>query len=136
MPSSSDTNTLFSPRFSLTSTQLSTRLTALLSPNGVMGVVDFYVQSRVDVSFRNYTGGLIDRHVNFLGRTFWRAWFDVDRVALEPGRRDYLEYRFGTVLVRQLPKRYLGLDSVLHLARLSQEAFLLDQSPPRDRGAD
>lgn len=63
-----------------------------------MGVVDFYVQSKVDVSFRNYTGGLVDRHVNFLGRTFWRAWFDIDRVGLEPSRRDYLEYRFGTVL--------------------------------------
>ncbi|KAI0546465.1 hypothetical protein F4679DRAFT_410210 [Xylaria curta] len=73
-------------------------LASLLAPNGVLGVVDFYVQSRVDVSFRNYTGGLIDRHVNFIGRTFWRAWFDIDRVALEPGRRDYLEYRFGTVI--------------------------------------
>ncbi|KAI1267570.1 hypothetical protein F5Y18DRAFT_306216 [Xylariaceae sp. FL1019] len=73
-------------------------VSSLLGPGGVIGVVDFYVQSQVDVSFRNYTGGLIDRHVNFLGRTFWRAWFDIDRVALEPGRRDYLEYRFGTVL--------------------------------------
>ncbi|KAJ2989864.1 hypothetical protein NUW58_g3249 [Xylaria curta] len=73
-------------------------LPSLLAPNGILGVVDFYVQSRVDVSFRNYTGGMIDRHVNFIGRTFWRAWFDIDRVALEPGRRDYLEYRFGTVL--------------------------------------
>ncbi|KAI1177325.1 hypothetical protein F4777DRAFT_596729 [Nemania sp. FL0916] len=71
---------------------------SLLAPNGIVGVVDFYVQSKVDISFRNYTGGQIDRHVNFLGRTFWRAWFDIDRVALEPGRRDYLEYRFGTVL--------------------------------------
>ncbi|TRX94995.1 hypothetical protein FHL15_004080 [Xylaria flabelliformis] len=73
-------------------------LALLLASNGILGVVDFYVQSRVDVSFRNYTGGLIDRHVNFIGRTFWRAWFDIDRVALEPGRRDYLEYRFGTVI--------------------------------------
>ncbi|KAI0474065.1 hypothetical protein GGR56DRAFT_563340 [Xylariaceae sp. FL0804] len=73
-------------------------LSSLLAPHGLIGVVDFYVQSQVDVSFRNYTGGLIDRHVNFIGRTFWRAWFDIDRVALEPGRRDYLEYSFGTVL--------------------------------------
>ncbi|ROW07858.1 hypothetical protein VMCG_03487 [Cytospora schulzeri] len=73
-------------------------LTSLLAPNGVMGVVDFYVQSKVDFSFRNYTGGLIGRHVHFIGRTFWRAWFDIDRVSLEPGRRDYLEYRFGTIL--------------------------------------
>lgn len=35
-----------------------------------MGVVDFYVQSKVDFGFRNYTGGLINRHVNFFGRTF------------------------------------------------------------------
>ncbi|KAI1405468.1 hypothetical protein F4819DRAFT_425538 [Hypoxylon fuscum] len=73
-------------------------LSILLAPNGILGVVDFYVQSQVDVSFRNYHGGLVDRHVNFFGRTFWRAWFDIDRVALEPGRRDYLEYSFGTVL--------------------------------------
>ncbi|KAI0169166.1 hypothetical protein GGR52DRAFT_592975 [Hypoxylon sp. FL1284] len=73
-------------------------LSSLLAPNGIIGVIDFYVQSQVDVNFRNYTGGLVKRHVNFFGRTFWRAWFDIDRVALEPGRRDYLEYRFGTVL--------------------------------------
>ncbi|KAI1378564.1 hypothetical protein F4677DRAFT_371020 [Hypoxylon crocopeplum] len=73
-------------------------LPSLLAPNGLVGVVDFYVQSQVDVNFRNYTGGLVNRHVNFFGRTFWRAWFDIDRVGLEPGRRDYLEYCFGTVL--------------------------------------
>ncbi|KAI1634889.1 hypothetical protein F4809DRAFT_665011 [Biscogniauxia mediterranea] len=73
-------------------------MSSLLAPEGIVGVVDFYVQSRVDVSFRNYTGGFVDRHVNFFSRTFWRAWFDIDRVALEPGRRDYLEYSFGTVL--------------------------------------
>ncbi|ROW14275.1 hypothetical protein VPNG_04251 [Cytospora leucostoma] len=81
---------------------------SLLAPNGIMGVVDFYVQSKVDVNFRNYTGGLIDRHVNFLGRTFWRAWFDIDRVGLEPGRRDYLEYRFGTILNANARNNMLG----------------------------
>lgn len=74
----------------------------------MLGVVDFYVQSRVDVNFRNYTGGLVDRHVNFLGRTFWRAWFDIDRVGLEPGRRDYLEYRFGTILNANARNNMLG----------------------------
>jgi betaine lipid synthase len=73
-------------------------LTNLLAPAGIIGVVDFYVQSIVDLSCRNYTGGIINRHVNWFGRLFWRAWFDVDRVGLEAGRRDYLEYRFGTVL--------------------------------------
>lgn len=73
-------------------------LSTLLAPSGIIGVVDFYVQSIVDLSCRNYTGGVINRHVNWFGRLFWRAWFDVDRVGLEACRRDYLEYRFGTVV--------------------------------------
>lgn len=56
------------------------------------------MQSKADFSFRNYTGGLVNRHISFLGRTFWRSWFELDRVSLDAGRRDYLEYRFGTVL--------------------------------------
>ncbi|KAK3329530.1 hypothetical protein B0H66DRAFT_597107 [Apodospora peruviana] len=83
-------------------------LSSLLSPDGVMGVVDFYVQSNSDIIFRNYTGGRVGRHVNFLGRTFWRAWFDLDRVSLESGRRDYLEYRFGTVLGANSRNHVLG----------------------------
>lgn len=71
---------------------------SLLSPNGVLGVVDFYVQNQIDYSFRNYTGGFVDRHVNALSRAFWRAWFDFDRVGLEASRRDYLEFKFGTIL--------------------------------------
>ena len=70
----------------------------LLAPTGVVGVVDFYVQSIVDVASRNYTGGVFNRHVNWLGRIFWRAWFEADRVGLEAARRDYLEYRYGTIL--------------------------------------
>ncbi|KAJ3471491.1 hypothetical protein MRS44_001590 [Fusarium solani] len=73
-------------------------VTSLLAPQGILGVVDFYVQNKVDFAFRNYTGGLVDRHVNFLSRSFWRSWFDLDRVGLEPSRRDYLEYKFGTLL--------------------------------------
>jgi betaine lipid synthase len=73
-------------------------LASLLSPDGIFGACDFYVQSIVDVSSRTYTGGTFNRHVNWLGRLFWRAWFDADRVNLDGGRRDYLEYKFGTVL--------------------------------------
>lgn len=71
---------------------------ALLAPQGIVGICDFYVQSVVDVSSRNYTGGTINRHVNWLGRMFWRTWFDADRVNLDAGRRDYVEYKFGTIL--------------------------------------
>ncbi|KKY24810.1 putative sialidase [Phaeomoniella chlamydospora] len=72
-------------------------ISSLLDPKGIIAVVDFYVQSIVDVSTRNYIGGAFNRHVNWLGRVFWRAWFDCDRVSLEGARRDFLEYRFGTI---------------------------------------
>ena len=70
---------------------------SLLSSDGIIGVVDFYVQSIVEISGRTYTGGSFNRHVTWIKRVFWRAWFDVDRVGLEGARRDYLEYRFGTL---------------------------------------
>ncbi|KAL1976867.1 hypothetical protein VTN31DRAFT_3149 [Thermomyces dupontii] len=73
-------------------------MTRLLKSTGIIGVCDFYVQSIVDVSHRNYTGGVFNRHVNWLGRVFWRTWFDFDRVNLEADRRDYLEYKFGTII--------------------------------------
>lgn len=72
-------------------------LPSLLATDGTIGVVDFYVQSIVELSGRTYTGGSFNRHVTWIGRVFWRAWFDVDRVGLEGARRDYLEYKFGTL---------------------------------------
>lgn len=39
---------------------------------------------------------------------FWRAWFDADRVGLEPSRRDYLEYKFGTVVSASARNYFLG----------------------------
>lgn len=83
-------------------------ISSLLSPGGLIGVVDFYVQSIVETSGRNYTGGVFNRHVNWLGRVFWRAWFDVDRVGLEGARRDYLEYRFGTLKTADQRNYLLG----------------------------
>lgn len=46
--------------------------------------------------------------MNWFGRLFWRAWFDVDRVGLEAGRRDYLEYRFGSILSADERNYHLG----------------------------
>ena len=60
---------------------------ALLDPQGIISVVDFYVQNGVETTGRNYIGSGLSRHVNWLGRTFWRAWFDLDRVGLEGARR-------------------------------------------------
>jgi len=62
-------------------------ISSLLSPNGVVGVVDFYVQNQIDFISRNYTGGVIDRHVMWISRVFWRTWFEIDRVNLEAARR-------------------------------------------------
>ncbi|KAL8712007.1 MAG: hypothetical protein Q9220_003703 [cf. Caloplaca sp. 1 TL-2023] len=59
----------------------------LLAPSGIIGAVDFYVQSVVDTAGRNYVGGSFNRHVNWLSRVFWRAWFECDRVNLEGARR-------------------------------------------------
>jgi betaine lipid synthase len=62
-------------------------LTGLLAPGGLIGVVDFYVQSIVETAGRNYIGGSFNRHVNWLSRVIWRSWFDCDRVGLEGARR-------------------------------------------------
>ncbi|KAF1932700.1 betaine lipid synthase [Didymella exigua CBS 183.55] len=81
---------------------------SLLNPHGVVGVVDFYVQNQIDFRGRNYIGGAIDRHCMWLSRVFWRTWFEVDRVNLEAARRDYLEYRFGTVLSINARNNFFG----------------------------
>ena len=73
-------------------------LTDLLAPLGLIACIDFYVQSQSSYSFRNFTGGHHSRHVNRFSRVFWRSWFQLDRVHLHESRRDYLEYRFGTIL--------------------------------------
>ncbi|GAB7347176.1 hypothetical protein MBLNU459_g3290t1 [Dothideomycetes sp. NU459] len=83
-------------------------LAALLAPNGIMGVVDFYVQNKVDFQSRNYTGGVIDRHCMWISRVFWRTWFEADRVCLDASRRDYLEYKFGTVLATNARNNLMG----------------------------
>jgi betaine lipid synthase len=62
-------------------------LTGLLAPRGLLGVVDFYVQSIVETAGRTYIGGSFNRHVNWLSRVVWRSWFDCDRVGLEGARR-------------------------------------------------
>ena len=68
-------------------------LSGLLAPGGLVGVVDFYVQSVVETAGRNYIGGSFNRHVNWLSRVIWRSWFDCDRVGLEGARRvDDLRY--------------------------------------------
>ena len=71
------------------------RIDKLLSPEGVVGVVDFYVASDTHSQAQHDTGEA--RHVNWLSRHFWKIWFEFDRVFVDSSRREYLEYRFGTL---------------------------------------
>ena len=91
---------------------------SLLSPNGIIGAVDFYVQSIVELSGRTYIGGSFNRHVMWIGRVFWRAWFDLDRVGLEGARRDYLEYRFGTL--KSVDERNFILGNIPYYSKISK----------------
>lgn len=74
------------------------RLLKLLSPCGLIAVVDFYVQRTDEIADRNYTAGLYKRHLSWLSRNLWRSWFDMRDLYLDSARRDYLEYLFGSVL--------------------------------------
>ncbi|KAI9302372.1 hypothetical protein BJ944DRAFT_167417 [Cunninghamella echinulata] len=71
------------------------RIQSLLSPEGIVGVCDFYVSGRTIPS-----NGIVAQHkrkCNWLTRYFWQMWFEFDHIHLAPGRRDYLEYKFGTI---------------------------------------
>lgn len=84
-------------------------LQQLLHKNGVICCVDFGVQSCETTTGRvNTVGGLANRHIPWAFRTFWRVWFETDRVFLDPARRDYLEYRFGTLKSLNLCNKNLG----------------------------
>lgn len=72
---------------------------SLLSPTtGVVACVDFGVQSaETSMGRTNTLGGSCKRNSPWFLRHFWRIWFETDKVYLDLARRNYLEYRFGTV---------------------------------------
>lgn len=72
------------------------RIQSLLSPEGLVGIVDFYVSSRSNAPAEKWSPQQ-NRQCNWFTRHFWQAWFELDHIHLEPGRRDYLEYKFGTI---------------------------------------
>lgn len=76
--------------------------------NGLFSVVDFYAQSESQISNTTSLGGHVLRHVNWFERTFWRLWFEFDHVYLDGSRRDYLEYKFGTVKSLNMRNKTLG----------------------------
>ncbi|KAI8061517.1 uncharacterized protein B0P05DRAFT_590679 [Gilbertella persicaria] len=72
------------------------RIQSLLSPEGIVGVVDFYVSGRTNAPAEKWSPQQ-NRQCNWFTRHFWQAWFELDHINLTPGRRDYLEYKFGTI---------------------------------------
>ncbi|KAI7850522.1 hypothetical protein BDC45DRAFT_517852 [Circinella umbellata] len=72
------------------------RVQSLLAPDGLYGVVDFYVSGKSN-SPAEASSPQHNRQCNWFTRIFWNIWFDFDHINLAPGRRDYLEYKFGTV---------------------------------------
>ncbi|CAD6983485.1 unnamed protein product [Tilletia controversa] len=75
------------------------RINEFLDPDtGIFGVVDFYVSAASTPREKApAVGGDTSRHCGWLSRLFWSQWFSLDHIELHPARRDYLEYKFGTI---------------------------------------
>ena len=74
------------------------RCEKLLSPRGIIGVVDFFVANVSDIAGRDYTAGFQGRHTNTVTRAFFILTAGTDRIGVDSARRDYLEYRFGNIV--------------------------------------
>ncbi|CAO3702686.1 unnamed protein product [Rhizopus stolonifer] len=72
------------------------RIQSLLAPEGIIGVVDFYVSGRSHAAAETWAPQQ-NRQCGWFLRHFWQMWFELDHINLAPGRRDYLEYKFGTI---------------------------------------
>jgi S-adenosylmethionine-diacylgycerolhomoserine-N-methlytransferase len=72
----------------------------LLTPNGAIGVADFFVS-------RRHSPDSV-RH-SWLTRNFWRAWFDSDHVSPSQDHLAYLTHKFEEVWLRQARTRVVGL---------------------------
>ncbi|KAH8096692.1 S-adenosyl-L-methionine-dependent methyltransferase [Cristinia sonorae] len=75
------------------------RISHLLHPqHGIFGVVDFYTAGRSSSqTLHERAIGGHGKECGWISRWFWQIWFDFDHVSLGPQRRDYLEYKFGTI---------------------------------------
>jgi betaine lipid synthase len=73
------------------------RIDYVLSPeDGLLGVVDFYTSGRQPSLHEKAIGGAM-KECGWASRWFWQIWFDFDHISVSPHRRDYLEYKVGTV---------------------------------------
>ncbi|WVR08104.1 hypothetical protein IAU60_005150 [Kwoniella sp. DSM 27419] len=76
--------------------QLLDRCDQVLDPQkGLMGVVDFYASREAGNKERAI--GTASKRVSWFAKWFWECWFSFDGVQLHASRRDYLEYKMGTI---------------------------------------
>ncbi|EIW71585.1 hypothetical protein TREMEDRAFT_67852 [Tremella mesenterica DSM 1558] len=76
--------------------QLLDRCDQVLDPQrGLIGVVDFYTSREAGIKERAI--GTASKRVSWMAKWFWECWFELDNVHLHGSRRDYLEYKMGTI---------------------------------------
>ncbi|ORX37775.1 hypothetical protein BD324DRAFT_641879 [Kockovaella imperatae] len=83
------------------------RCDQVLDPKrGLMGVVDFYTSR--DLGSKERAIGTMSKRMSWFAKWFWESWFELDHVHLHASRRDYLEYKMGTI------KLYNGRNNFLN----------------------
>ncbi|WOO81404.1 uncharacterized protein LOC62_03G004932 [Vanrija pseudolonga] len=76
--------------------QLLDRCDQVLDPErGLIGVVDFYTSR--DLGIKERAIGTQSKRVSWFSKWFWECWFEFDNVHLHGSRREYLEYKMGTI---------------------------------------
>ncbi|WVQ79348.1 hypothetical protein IAT38_001445 [Cryptococcus sp. DSM 104549] len=73
---------------------------------GLTGVVDFYTSRETGIKERAI--GTMSKRVSWFAKWFWECWFELDNVHLHGSRREYLEYKMGTI------KTYNGRNNFLN----------------------
>ncbi|WWC92743.1 uncharacterized protein L201_007702 [Kwoniella dendrophila CBS 6074] len=87
--------------------QLLDRCDQVLDPQrGLMGVVDFYTSR--DGGNRERAIGTASKRVSWFAKWFWECWFSFDGVNLHTSRRDYLEYKMGTIKTYNARNNFLN----------------------------
>ncbi|ORY34834.1 hypothetical protein BCR39DRAFT_476586 [Naematelia encephala] len=87
--------------------QLLDRCDQVLDPQrGLIGVVDFYTSR--DSGLKERAIGTASKRVSWFAKWFWECWFELDNVHLHGSRRDYLEYKMGTIKTYNARNNFLN----------------------------
>ncbi|KAL5528274.1 hypothetical protein ACEPAF_7410 [Sanghuangporus sanghuang] len=88
------------------------RISSLLAPEGLIGVVDFYTSGHNFQCPASVAD--VNRACGRISRWFWQIWFDFDNMMVGPQRREYLEHKFETVKILNGRNRFL-IPSLIHI---------------------